>query len=75
MLGQVAGGEVMTTAPELGETYRSIRDDHVAAMLALRNGTAERALISRMMAAHELRRRQVSGNLDAVQLSLLEPQP
>jgi hypothetical protein len=69
VLGQVAGGEVVTTAPELGETYRSIRDDHVAAMIALRNGTSERALIARMMAAHELRRNQVSAALDPVQLA------
>jgi hypothetical protein len=53
-----------------GPPYREIRDQHVAAVIAHRNGSAERELISRMLAGHELRRRQVSARLDPLQLTL-----
>lgn len=63
----VAEGDAVT-APELGEPYRAIRDEHVAAMLALRFcDDAERDLLRRMMAHGEVARRQVSARLDPVQ--------
>lgn len=50
MLGS-SDGEAVTT-PELGETYRGIRDEHVARMLALRFGDdAEPDLLAQMDAA------------------------
>jgi hypothetical protein len=58
------------TAPEPGETYRAIRDEAVAQTIAHRNGSAERDLIARMLANHELMRCQVSPNLEPVQLNL-----
>lgn len=66
--GRHRGGTVI----ELGETFKTLRDEHAARMIALRNGDSERQLVARMMAHHELRRRQVSPNLDPVQLSLGE---
>lgn len=62
------------TAPEPGDTYRAIRDECVAQILAHRNGSAERDLIARMVANHELVRCQVSPNLDPVQLTLGDPE-
>lgn len=66
MLGQ-AGEAVI----EPGAPYREIRDQHVADVLAHRNGSAERELIQRMLANRELVRRQVSDKLEPVQLDLL----
>lgn len=55
--------------------YTQLRDDHVARMIALRDGSAERALIERMLSRHELVRNGTSPNLDPVQLDLLGMTP
>lgn len=67
MLGQVAGGEAMT---EPASIYTKLRNDHVARMIALRDGSAERELIQRMVARHELARNGTSPSLEPLQLML-----
>lgn len=49
--------------------YAALRDQLVAEMIEFRSATHERDLIARMVANHELVRRQVSPNPEARQLS------
>jgi hypothetical protein len=51
--------------------YITLRDQLVAQMVEFRSATHERDLIARMVANHELVRRQVSDLLDPIQLDLL----
>ena len=51
--------------------YLTLRDQLVADMIDHRSATHERDLIARMVARHELVRRQVSDHLDPIQLDLL----
>ena len=51
--------------------YIALRDQLVAQMIEFRSATHERDLIERMVARHELVRRQVSDHLDPIQLDLL----
>ncbi len=59
------------TTPE-PTVYQRVQAEQIALLLDHRSGKTERELIARMMASHELRRRGVSPNLDAVQLRLDE---
>jgi hypothetical protein len=51
-------------------TYSMLRDQLVAQVIEFRSATRERDLITRMVANHELVRRQVSDHLNPVQLLL-----
>jgi hypothetical protein len=70
VLGEVdcIPGIQAVTNPE--SIFLQLRDDHVARMVALRNGSAERELLTRMVLNHELVRRQVSTRLDPIQPDL-----
>ena len=50
--------------------YQGVQVEELALLLAHRIGSAERELISRMLAKHELVRRHVSERLEPVQLTL-----
>lgn len=50
--------------------YQQLRDDHVAAMVALRYGPSERSLITRMVQTKEIEHCSVSPNLEPRQLPL-----
>ena len=52
--------------------YQRVQTEQIELLLAHRSGKTERELIARMMAHHELRRRQVSDKLEPVQLRLGE---
>jgi hypothetical protein len=67
VLGQVAGGEAVTSPESI---YTQLRDDHVARMIALRDGSAERELIQRMVARHEIQRNGPTESIAARQMSL-----
>jgi hypothetical protein len=51
--------------------YVTLRDQLVEEMIEFRSATHERDLLARMVASHELVQRQVSRNLDPIQLDLL----
>jgi hypothetical protein len=74
MLGQAAGGEAVILSYE-PNVYQRVQEQQIELLLAHRSGATERALLVRMMAAHELRRRQVSENLEPLQLDLLGEHP
>jgi hypothetical protein len=66
VLGQVAGGEVVTES-----IYQRIRDDHVRAMLQLRYCPTERSGIRRMLRDRIIERNSPSESVAPRQLSLL----
>ena len=51
--------------------YVTLRDQLVEEMIEFRSATHERDLLARMVASHESVQRQVSRNLDPIQLDLL----
>lgn len=68
VLGPVAGGVTVTES-----VYMRVQAEQIELLLAHRSGATERQLIERMLAHHELRRRQVSDKLDPLQLPLNLP--